>query len=145
MPGSSDEPIPSGRLDVPTLRTLARRADSHPLVDGWSFEPSSVSPRNLELSLVASAYPKPVPAARIDLRWFTTNDYSLHYLETRTDRSAPYQCRWDRHPKTTAPRTHFHPPPGAGGTEPSSLGSHHLDVLFSVLDWVRDRVDTLDD
>lgn len=66
MPGSSDEPIPSGRLDVPTLRTLARRADSHPLVDGWSFEPSS-------------------------------------------------------------------------------LGSHHLDVLFSVLDWVRDRVDTLDD
>ena len=142
---SGGETLPGGRLDVPTLRTIARRAESHPLVGGWTFEPSSVSPRHLELPLVASAYPRPVTAARIDLRWFTTDDYSVHYVETRTDRSDPYQCRWDRHPKTTAPRTHFHPPPDAGEAELSSMGSHHLDVLFSVLDWIRDRVDTLRD
>lgn len=143
MSDSDDEAISSGRLDVPTLRTLARRAASHPLVADWSFEPSSVSPRYLELSLVTSAYPDAVPAARIDVRWFVTGDYSVHYLESRD--GGPFQCRWDRHPKTAAPRTHFHPPPNAGDAESSSLEPNHLAVLFTVLDWVDDRVERLDD
>jgi hypothetical protein len=135
------EEAATGRLDIPTLRTLARRAESHPLVDGWTFDPSSVSPRLLRLRLALNAYPSDVTAARIDIRWFSTGDYSFHYLETRAADS--YQCRWDRHPKPTAPRAHFHPPPDAGDAEPSSLAPHHLDALFTVLDWVSDRVEGL--
>jgi hypothetical protein len=139
----SEEQIPVGRLDVPTLQTLAQRAVSHPLVDDWTFDPTSVSPRFLSLHLGASAYPADVTEARIDVRWFVTGDYSFHYLEQRECESDPYQCRWDRHPKTTAPRMHFHPPPNAGSAEPSSLEPHHLDVLFTVLDWVSERVERI--
>lgn len=135
------EEAATGRLDISTLRTLARRAESHPLVDGWTFDPSSVSPRLLRLRLVPGAYPADVTAARIDIRWFSTEDYSFHYLETRAADS--YQCRWDRHPKPTTPLAHFHPPPDAGDAEPSSLAPHHLDALFTVLDWVSDRIEGL--
>lgn len=138
-------PKPAGRLDVATLRTLAQRAVDHPLVDDWQFDPSSISPRLLCLRLDPNAYPTNVLAARLDVRWFLTDDYSVHYVESREAATEPYQCRWDRHPKTTAPRTHVHPPPDAGDAEASTLNSHHLDVLFAVLDWVSDRVEALYD
>ena len=138
----SDEPsVPQGRLDVTALQTMGRRADSHPLVESWQFRPDSLSPRHLEIQLDPSAYPAGVTDARLDVRWFTTDDYSLHYIETRGDDS--YQCRWDRHPKPDASRIHFHPPPDAGTAEDSSLNVHHLDVLFSVLDWISERVERL--
>jgi hypothetical protein len=139
----SGDPLPSGRLDVPTLQTVAQRATTHPLVDDWAFKPSSISPRVLQLYMDASSYPSDVTSVRIDIRWFRTSDYSFHYLEECDDVTNPYQCRWDRHPKTTAPRTHFHPPPNAGNAESLSLNSHHLNVLFSVLDWVSERVEQL--
>ncbi|GAD53896.1 hypothetical protein MBEHAL_2656 [Halarchaeum acidiphilum MH1-52-1] len=82
-----------------------------------------------------------VDAVRLEIHWFDTDDYYVHYIETRGD--ASYQCRWDRHPKTDAPRSHFHPPPDAGAAVASSLGTHALEVLFTVLDWVSDRVETL--
>lgn len=137
------DPIPGGRLDVPTLRTIAQRAATHPIVGGWAFAPSNLSPRLLRIHFDASAYPTDVLAARIDGRWFTTNDYSFHYLERHEADVKSYQCRWDRHPKTSAPRTHFHPPPDAGDAQPSSVDPHHLEVLFTVLDWVSERVERL--
>jgi hypothetical protein len=64
--------VPVGdRLDRMTMRTPGRRAATHPLVDSWAFEPASLSPRSLN----STAYPDPVNAARIDVRWFVTNDY----------------------------------------------------------------------
>lgn len=140
---AGDESIPSGRLDVPTLQTLGQRAASHSLVDSWEFDPSSISPRSLRVYLDASAYPGDVSTSRFDVRWFTNGDYSVHYLETATVEYDAYQCSWDRHPKTDAPRTYFHPPPDAKRVEPSSLESHHLAVLFTVLDWVTERVEQL--
>lgn len=139
----SGGPVPSGRLDVPTLRVLARRATTHPLVLDWAFDSSSVSPRLLRLSLNAHSYPNTVRTVRIDIRWFNTDDYSFHYVEERDGETAPHQCRWDRHPKTTVPQTHFHPPPNTGDAESVSLDSHHLAVLFSVLDWVSERIERL--
>lgn len=140
---SERESIPNGRLDVPTLQTIGQRAASHALVDSWVFDPSSISPRLLRIYLDADAYPETVSAARFDVRWFTNGDYSVHYLEEATVEDELYQCRWDRHPKTDAPRTHFHPPPDARSVEASSLEPHHLDVLFTVLDWVTARVAAL--
>lgn len=132
--------IPDGRLDVPTLQTLGQRAASHPLVDSWVFDPSSISPRLLRMHLDSSAYPEDIDAARLDARRFTNGDFSMHYLEEQHGAAHGFQCRWDRHPKTDAPRTHFHPPPDAERVEPLSLEPHHLAVLFTVLDWVTERV-----
>ena len=139
-----DDSVPeSGRLDRTTMEILARRSETHPLVTSWAFHPDRLSPRVLEITLDSSTYPPSVNAVRLDIHWFVTGDYYLHYLETREE--TQYQCRWDRHPKTEAPRTHFHPPPNAGDAESSPVGTHHLDVLFGVLDWIAERVASLHD
>lgn len=134
-----------GPLAVATLETLAQRADTHPLVDGWTFQPDALSPRRLVLRLDAGQYPPAVTAVRIDVRWFDGGDYTFHSLETRGD--DVWQCRWDRHPKPGGPNIHFHPPPNAAAdVDPSDLQArHHLDVLFAVLDWSTDRIEQLHD
>jgi hypothetical protein len=141
---SDDDPTDvaeGGRLDRTTMQTLGRRAETHPLVDSWRFEPDRLSPRSLVIALDSTAYPDAVDTARIDVHWFVTDDYYLHYVEKRG--GSPFQCRWNRHPKTDASRSHFYPPPDASGVDPSPLGDHHLEVLFAVLDWVTERVERL--
>ena len=136
----SGEDYSGGSLDLPTLEVLARRADTHPLVDSWAFEPDALSPRTLVIHLDRAQYPPTVESARLEVRWFEGGDYTFHYLETRDDGN--WQCRWDRHPKPEAPRVHFHPPPdAAAGVVESGLDeNHHLGVLFAVLEWVEGRV-----
>ena len=141
MSESPDGDVPMGELDVPTLRTIGRRAETHPLIESWQFDPSSAAPRMVQLRIDAESYPIAVDSARLDVRWFTTDDYSFHYVESPGDDQ--YHCRWDRHPKSDAPRTHFHPPPDAGAAEESPLDAHFLDVLFTVLDWTSERVERL--
>lgn len=139
---SADE-FSSGPLDVATLEILAARAGTHPLVDGWTFEPDPMSPRHLELTCSEDQYPESVTTVRLDVRWFETGDYTFHYLEFRGE--DVWQCRWDRHPKPGTPRAHFHPPPDAASStvSPGLNTTHHLDVLFSVLDWLTERVEEL--
>ncbi|PGF15022.1 hypothetical protein CP556_02025 [Natrinema sp. CBA1119] len=131
---------PSGPLDVPTLEVLAQRTATHSLVSNWEFRPDSLSPRVLELRLDETRYPAAVSESRFDVRWFVGGDYTIQYLETHEDRT--WQCRWDRHPKPTAPREHYHPPPDASSpVESSSLElAHHLGVLFSVLERLENRI-----
>jgi len=139
------EEYSSGPLDVPTLDVIAKRAATHPVVDGWAFQPDAVSPRRLELSLDDEQYPSPVVEARLDIRWFEGGDYTVQYLETRNDEV--WQCRWDRHPKPGAPTAHYHPPPDAASdVEPSTLeATHHLGVLFGALNCVSERIELLHD
>lgn len=139
----TSEDLSTGPLDVPTLEVLAHRADTHPLVNRWAFQPDAISPRWLELSLDANQYPGSVAEPRLDIRWFEGGDYAFHYLEMRGN--DVWQCRWDRHPKPDAPKAHFHPPPSAASdVEPSPLqATHHLGVLFGVLDWITERIEQL--
>lgn len=139
------EEYSGGPLDVPTLEVIAQRAGTHPLVDGWAFQPDAMSPRRLELYLDEDQYSSSVEEVRLDIRWFEGGDYTVHYLETRDD--DVWQCRWDRHPKPGEPTAHFHPPPDAASdVEPSTLqATHHLGVLFGVLDWITERIEQLHD
>ena len=141
----TSEEYSSGPLDVPTLDVIAQRAVTHSLVDGWAFQPDSMSPRRLELYLDEDQYPSPITEVRLDVRWFEGGDHTVHSLETRDDDT--WQCRWDRHPKPDASKGHFHPPPDAASdVEPSTLqATHHLSVLFGVLDWIAERIDQLHD
>lgn len=136
---------PAGALDVATLRVLGRRSTSHPLVTDWGFEPDAVSPRRLVLSFDAAQYPDAVRTARLDVGWYEGGAYAFHYVESRTDED--WQCRWDRHPKPDAARAHFHPPPDASTNVSTSeiAATHHLGVLFEVLDRIADRVASLHD
>ena len=141
----TSEEYSSGPLDVSTLEVIAQRAVTHPLADGWMFYPDTVSPRWLELSLDENQYPSSIVEARLDVRWFESGDYTVHYVETRDNDI--WQCRWDRYPKLGGSRPHFHPPPDAASdAEPSTLqATYHLGVLFGIFDWITERIEQLHD
>jgi hypothetical protein len=115
---------------------------AHPLVVDWALRPDAVSPRRLELLLDAAQYPDTVETVRLNVRWFVGGEYTVHYLESRGEDR--WQYRWDRHPKPATPVAHFHSPPDVDGVEPSPIETaNHLGVLFAVLEWVTERVETL--
>lgn len=133
----------SAPLDVNTLRLLANRFSSHPLLTTWHFEPDSLSPRKLVIILDETQYPDQVSGVRLDIRWLVNGMYSYHYIEHRED--SVWQCRWDYHSKPNGPDEHLHPPPDAGeNIEESSVPSgHYLDITSSVLEWVEGRIKTV--
>ncbi|WP_394348058.1 hypothetical protein [Halorubrum sp. ASP1] len=100
-------------------------------------------PRLLTATLDTEQYPDAVATARVDIRWFTTGDFSIHYVETRGD-NTHWECRWDRHPNTHNTRLHFHEPPA--GTDISDLdlpSSHPLDVYSTVFEAIEQRIESL--
>ncbi len=99
----------TGPPDRQTLGLLERQLASDPLVSETVFEPDPYEPRVLQGLLDAGRYPHSVIAARVDIRWFTTGDFSLHYIENWLDEDS-WECRWDRHPNTHNTRLHFHEP-----------------------------------
>jgi len=69
----------------------------------------------LRVTLTPSYYPDSVEEATLAVRWYTNDDFKIHYREVQSDRS--WECRWDRHPTPTIPETistlHPLPPPPA--------------------------------
>lgn len=76
---------------------------------------------------------------RLTIRWFTTGDFSFHYVETRTTGSG-WECRWDRHPNPHNTRVHFHRPPDAATVEDLSLPEHPIAVSSTVLGAIDRRI-----
>lgn len=132
----------TGPPDRQTLRLLERQLASDSLVAETVFEPDPYEPRLLRASLAAGQYPESVTEARVDIRWFTTGDFSIHYLESRD--GDLWECRWDRHPNTHNTRLHFHEPPTANDiTELEFSSLHPLDVYSTVFDAVEQRIESL--
>ena len=143
--GPPDEPTESpggstGPPDRQTLRLLERQCATTPLVADTEFQPRATEPRRLVATLDTDAFPEPVADARLDIRWFTTGDFSLHYVETTTD-SDQWECRWDRHPNPHSPRLHFHEPPdGISVVDLSLKSTHPLNVYSTVVAAIQQRV-----
>ena len=132
----------TGVPDRQTLRLLERQLASDSLVAETVFEPDPYEPRLLRALLSPEQYPESVTEARVDIRWFTTNDFSIHYLESRD--SDHWECRWDRHPNTHNTRLHFHEPPMANDISDLEFSSlHPLDVYSTVFDAVEQRIASL--
>lgn len=133
----------TGPPDRQTLRLLERQLTSDPLVAETRFEPESYEPRLLRALLDAGRYPDQVTAARVDIRWFTTGDFSIHYLEDRDDDSH-WECRWDRHPNAHNARVHFHNPPTGVDVSDLDISSlHPLDVYSTVFEAIEQRIESL--
>jgi hypothetical protein len=125
------------------LRLLERHLASDPLVVETTFDPDPYEPRLLRGRLDAGRYPDSITAARLDIRWFTTGDFSVHYVEEHAD-GEPWECRWDRHPNAHNTRLHFHEPPSATEITDLELTSFHpLDVYSTVLAAVEQRIEVL--
>ena len=133
----------TGPPDRQTLRLLERHLSAESLVDETAFEPDTYEPRLLRAVLDAGQYPESTASVRVDVRWFTTGDFSFHYIEEQSDGSR-WECRWDRHPNAHNSRLHFHQPPDATAVTDLSLASiHPLSVYATVLDAVEQRLEGL--
>ncbi|MFC7324186.1 hypothetical protein ACFQMF_06270 [Halorubrum rutilum] len=141
-PSDSSASGSTGPPDRQTLRLIERQLTADPLVDEVQFEPDPYEPRLLRASLAADRYPETVATARIDVRWFATGDFSIHYVETRD--TGRWECRWDRHPNAHNSRVHFHEPPtGATVTDLDLSSLHPLEVHATVLDAVEGRIEAV--
>lgn len=133
-------PAPVSPPDRQTLRLLERILRDEPAVTATGYEPDSYEPNLLRASFDADRYPSTVEDARIDVRWFTTGDFSIHYVETIHD-GEHWECRWDRHPNPHSSRLHVHRPPSGTEVEDLELPSlHPLDVVSTVLAAVERRI-----
>ncbi|WP_436346562.1 hypothetical protein [Natronorubrum sp. FCH18a] len=142
MSGSSDDvPSSSGPPDRQTLRLLERRLANDPLVTRTEYRPDNDEPRVFEGHVDAERYPPSIEAARLDVRWFTTGDFTLHFVETAATGDR-WECRWDRHPNSHNSRLHFHRPPSGNDIVDLELPPPHpLDVLSTVLAAVEGRIE----
>jgi len=142
-PAGDSSPSATGPPDRQTLRLLERQLASDALVAETAFAPDPYELRLLHGRLDAARYPDLVTAARLDIRWVSTGDFSFHYVEEHAagDR---WECRWDRHPNPHNSRLHFHEPPAATDVTDLALSSlHPLDVYATVLTAIEQRIETL--
>ena len=137
--GPADEGPSTGPPDRQTLRLLEHRLVDDPLVEHTALEPNSDEPRVLEATLDTRRYPPSVESARLDVRWFTSGDFTFHYVESGANRR--WECRWDRHPNAHNARLHFHEPPAADAVTNLELRSlHPIDVVSTVLAAIETRI-----
>jgi hypothetical protein len=93
----------------------------------------------LRIELSDAYYPDDVREASLSIRWYTNDDFALHYRERRED--SDWECRWDRHPNPHNSREHFHPPPDAATPgEDVSWPADYREVTRLVLGEVEDRI-----
>ncbi|MFC6719561.1 hypothetical protein ACFQGT_13775 [Natrialbaceae archaeon GCM10025810] len=97
---------------------------------------------HLRVDVSGDYYPSEV-SARLEIRWYRNDDFTVHYREVRRD--GAWMCRWDRHPNAHNSRDHFHPPPNASRTdaEDAQWPDDHRDVTRLVLDRIEERIETL--
>jgi hypothetical protein len=91
----------------------------------------------------ADQYPDSVTAARLDIRWFATDGFSIHSVETRADNDT-WECQRDRHPNAHRTRLRFHEPPsGADIIEVELASVHPLEVYSTIMNAIEQRIDHL--
>lgn len=120
----SDRAGEFGPIYLPALQRIRTIwLDLDPLVE-TTYLDNLVSPTQLHVDLtdgIGSA-----DAARIDIQWSELDRYSFHYVDTDD-----VNWRFDRHPNTHSPETHFHPPPDAATAtaEPSCIAVTEVSLV----------------
>lgn len=132
--GSGGSPAPIDRPILEFLRErleTTRQVERAAITDGGHLE--------LRAELSEAYYPESVRTATLMIRWYTNDDFTVHYREARDD--GDWECRWDRHPNPHNTREHFHGPPEASTPgEDASWPTDYREVLALVLDEVEERI-----
>jgi hypothetical protein len=111
MPDRSTDPPSTGPIDTEFLDRIAAHLARSTRFENVHARPS-YAPNAVVAAYDLGYFPGGVTRASLRIRWFKTDDFSIHYAEQyRTERS--WECRWDRHPNDHNTREHFHPPPDA--------------------------------
>jgi len=138
----SDDPTdrPSrGPVDSEILDRIAVHLARSERFDDIQTRPT-YAPSSVVAEFDLGYFPNGVTRAYLRIRWFETDDFSVHYSEQyRSDSS--WDCRWDRHPNDHNTREHFHPPPDASTPgEDTDFPSEWRDLLSVVLNQLDDRI-----
>ena len=136
--GDGGSPAP---IDRPILEFIQTRLQATRQVSQATITYTS---GHLKLTVIFAPayYPASVGDARLSVRWYTNDDFKLHYREEHADHA--WECRWDRHPNPHNTRDHFHPPPTAATPgEDTTWSVDHRDVVAFVLNEIEDRIATL--
>lgn len=134
--GGSPAPV-----DRPILEFLQTRLSATPQVEAATVTDAS-GHLELRVTFTATYYPPTVDDAFLTVRWYTNDDFTIHYREVHPD--SAWECRWDRHPNPHNARDHYHPPPRAPTPgDDASWPTDYRDVLTLVLEEIEARITAL--
>lgn len=125
------------RLDRPILEDIRDGLRTAPQFESVRMDATEGQTR-LEAVFDPASNPPSLARRVLDIRWYTNDDFSIHYREDWDDGTC--QRRWDRHPNAYNSRDHFHPPPDAGTPgEDRSWPTEYRDVMARVVAAVGER------
>jgi hypothetical protein len=140
MPERDSGPSGTGPVDAELLDRIAGHLRGSKRFTEISSQPPA-APNAVLAAYDLGYFPAGVDRAYLRLRWFETDDFSIHYSEQYRDGDL-WECRWDRHPNDHNTRDHFHPPPDAATPgEDADYATEWRDVLVRVLTLVDERIE----
>ncbi|NHN60098.1 MULTISPECIES: hypothetical protein [Halorussus] len=121
-----------GAVDTEVLERVARRLRGSSRFDGVVSRPEYAL-NSVVAEHDTGYFPSGIDRVYLRIRWFETNDFSVHYSEQYGDEKS-WECRWDRHLNDHNSRDHFHPPPDAATPgKDENYSNDWRDVLTTVL------------
>lgn len=133
--GDGGSPAP---IDRPILEFLQTRLQATNHVEQATITNAS-GHLKLRAAFASTYYPATVDEATLAVRWYTNDDFKIHYREVHPE--SVWEYRWDRHPNPHNTRDHLHPPPTAPTSgDDASWPADHRDVLTLVFDEVEERI-----
>jgi hypothetical protein len=140
MPDDPSDVPSTGPIDTEILDRIAAHLARSARFDRVETRPE-YAPNAVVADFDRGYFPGGVTQASLRIRWFETDDFTIHYTEHyRTGDSR--ECRWDRHPNDHNAREHFHPPPDAlTPGEDQEYPDEWRDVLATVLTRLDERIE----
>ena len=136
---TGDEGVPE--IDRAVLQAVRNRLRTAPQIDTAVIGVADGQTK-LEATLTAAVTPATIDRRFLDIRWYTNDDFRIHYQEDWPDRT--WCQRWDRHPNEHNDRDHLHPAPDAATPGEDRTWPRTFEaVLKLVVDGVRTRTDAL--
>jgi hypothetical protein len=136
MPNNGTESPRRGPIDTAILDRIAAH-----LARSDRFETIETRPTYAPNAVVADYdlgyFPSGIRRAYLRIRWFETDDFSIHYSEQYQSEDS-WECRWDRHPNDHNTREHVHQPPDASTP---GIDYEYPDDWQNVLTTVLSRLD----
>ncbi|WP_266081505.1 hypothetical protein [Haladaptatus caseinilyticus] len=128
-----------GGIDTEVLEQIGQHLRQSHRFSEIVFQPE-YAPSSVVAEYDTGYFPAAIDRAYLQIRWYETNDFNVHYSEQYTD-GDQWECRWDRHPNSHNTHSHFHPPPNATtpGTD-ADYARDWRDVLSRVLEDLDDRI-----
>ena len=139
MPEDTADPPSRGPIDTELLDRIAAH-----LARSNRFDDTQTRPEYAPNAVVADYdlgyFPGGVSRVYLRIRWFETDDFSIHYSE-QYQTGNEWECRWDCHPNDHNTREHFHQPPDASTPgEDADYSDDWRNVLTTILTDLDDRI-----